>query len=84
MSRTTVNALTPLTLHGNVTMNEHHSLAKDASVPLSASVVSTAAAYSAPFAAVCSVQNVRPLLLGQPLPQGVVAVALALPAPQHK
>ena len=81
VSRTTVNALTPLTLHGNVTMNEHPSLAKDASVPLSASVMSTTAAYSAPFAAVCSVQ---PLLLGQPLPQGVVAVALALPAPQHK
>ena len=86
VSRSTDNALTPLTLPGtNGSINIHPSLGEDASVPLSASLVGTTASYSAPFAAfACMVQNARPLLPGQPLPEGVAAFALATPVPLQK
>ena len=53
-----------------------------ASVPLSAAAVR--GAYSAPYSAAApGVQNVRMLLPGQPLPPGVAAIGLALPAGQQ-
>ena len=48
--------------------------------PLSAATtLGASATYTAPFAGALGVQNARPLLLGQPLPQGVAALVLALP-----
>ena len=75
-------ALTPLTLLG--ANANYSSMAEPSSTPLSAAAASTASAAVDPtaLAAACGVpQTARPLLPGQPLPQGLVAFGLALPAP---
>ena len=51
----------------------------NSSVPLSAAALDSSANYSSPYSAALAVQHARPLLLGQPLPQGVAALVLALP-----
>jgi hypothetical protein len=73
--------LTPLTLPNTNESICSSSLPQCAAVvPHSAVVAPAAFAYSAPYAA-CGVPNARPLLPGQPLPQGLAAFALAVPAP---
>lgn len=76
-------ALTPLTLPWtNENINLQHSSA--AGVPHGvAAAPCLADMYTPPFAhAAFSVQKARLLLPGQPLPKGVAAIAMALPASQ--
>ena len=49
-------------------------------MPLSAATaLDSSANYSSPYSIALGVQHARPLLPGQPLPQGVAALGLALP-----
>ena len=70
---------TPLTLRDT---NENGGisslLGRGACLPRSAAAAPVAY-YTPPYA--CGVQHARPLLPGQPLPQGVAAFAQAMPAP---
>ena len=79
--RSTNAALTPLTLCSNST-NSFSSFGGEGA---SATVLSPADSYGAScMAAYGHVQNARPLMPGQPLPQGVAAFCLATPMPhQH-
>ena len=78
VKRSTAAVLSPLTNHG---ANEIFSSTLTTTVvPLSAATaLDTGAIYTSPYSAALGVQNARPLLLGQPLPQGVAALVLALP-----
>ena len=74
----------PLTLPQYENLNNNLSMTGgDASAPLSAAFARATGAYTAPYSA-WPLATAWPLLPGRPLPQGVVAVALALPATQHK
>ena len=78
VKRSTAAVLSPLTNHG---ANEIFSSTLTTTVvPLSAATaLDSSANYSSPYSAALAVQHARPLLLGQPLPQGVAALVLALP-----
>ena len=83
VKRSTAAVVSPLTIHN---ANEtFFSSSTTTDVPLSAATaLDSSANYSSPFSAALAVQHARPLLPGQPLPQGVAALVLALPVLQQR
>ena len=74
-------ALTPLTQPGASASYSMSAASEIAPLSALAAPAASAAAFSPPCAAYGVTQTARPLLPGQPLPQGVAAFGLALPAP---